>query len=157
MTLTDQDCVFFLLEENKAAVCAEHTMLNADSILLREYDWGKTTDHLNHPFDIVLVSDCVLPKLYPIEPLVQAVAAVMGSHTIALFSYEHRPYPYFDPRFEFERLAGLYGLSVKNIPLTDHHPIYCKEDIEIWEVRRVTAPATISEAIMGVAARQKNM
>jgi hypothetical protein len=69
--LTDQHCVFFLLEENKRRVCRENPWLEPDSISLELYDWGGRCDHLNPPFDLVLVSDCVLPKLYPIEPLVQ--------------------------------------------------------------------------------------
>lgn len=71
VTLTDQECVFFLLQENKDSVCQQIASLLPQKIHLELYDWGSSIDHLNPPFDIVLVSDCVLPKLYPIEPLVQ--------------------------------------------------------------------------------------
>ena len=59
---------------------------------------------------------------------------MMNINTIALFSYEHRPFPEYDPRQEFKRLAFTYGLQVRVIPLQDHHPIYSCEDIELWEV-----------------------
>ena len=39
---------------------------------------------------------------------------------------------------EFERLASVYHLSVKVIPISQHHELYCAEDIEIWEVRRMS-------------------
>jgi hypothetical protein len=37
---------------------------------------------------------------------------------------------------EFRRLAALYGLQVISIPISEHHPVYCADDIEIWEVRK---------------------
>jgi LmbE family N-acetylglucosaminyl deacetylase len=119
-TLTDLDCVFFLMQENKDLFLTQQKQyyqqihgttttdeINAfaeelsERVILSMYDWGSPPpEHLTATaLDLVIVSDCVLPKLYPIEPLVQAVEAVMGPHTVALFSYEHRPYPYFDPRY----------------------------------------------------------
>ena len=77
------------------------------------YDWGGEDGHLGLrlPCDVVLVSDCVLPKLYPIEPLVAALAALTRPRQgavelpperkgfpLVLMSYEHRVYPDFDPR-----------------------------------------------------------
>ena len=49
----------------------------SSKIQVRKYWWGdgsfdKTTFH------VVLVSDCVLPKLYPIAPLVEALDDLMG-------------------------------------------------------------------------------
>jgi hypothetical protein len=38
---------------------------------------------------------------------------------------------------EFERLAFQYGLTVKVIPLSEHHEFYSAEDIELWEVSRI--------------------
>jgi predicted nicotinamide N-methyase len=138
-TLTDMECVFFLMEENKARVLKAHqTSIKEEDILCKIYDWGESIDHLKAPFDIVIVSDCVLPKLYPIEPLVEAMAAVMGPDSVAIYSYEHRPYPYFDPRHEFERLCIKHGLKKTLVPLSEHHPTYSCEDIEIWEVRCMT-------------------
>lgn len=70
VTLTDQTCVFPLLESNVAAAIIDCS-LPTDNVIVAEYNWGMDFSHLKAPFDIVLVSDCVLPKLYPIEPLVQ--------------------------------------------------------------------------------------
>ena len=71
VSLTDQECIFFLMEQNKERVCLDNPSINSDNITISLYNWGESIDHLNTPFDLVLVSDCVLPKLYPIEPLVQ--------------------------------------------------------------------------------------
>jgi hypothetical protein len=55
---------------------------------------------------------------------------------------------------EFRRLAALYGLQVISIPISEHHPIYCADDIEIWEVRRQSTsldyPCDDSTASSGV-------
>lgn len=37
---------------------------------------------------------------------------------------------------EFRRLAALHGLEVQAVPPCEHDPLFCAEDIEIWEVRR---------------------
>jgi hypothetical protein len=95
--LTDQVCVFPLLQENMNNAISACSIAE-NRIRIAEYNWGESVDGLEAPFDIVIVSDCVLPKLYPIEPLVQAVHAVMHYDTVAYFSYEHRPFPDFDPR-----------------------------------------------------------
>ena len=70
VTLTDQLCVFPLLESNVADAIASCS-INREKLIVAEYNWGENISHLGAPFDVVLVSDCVLPKLYPIEPLVQ--------------------------------------------------------------------------------------
>jgi predicted nicotinamide N-methyase len=122
VALTDQDSVRGLLQSN-IDVCARDFDIDMSDLQYKEYEWDESAEHLDPPFDVILVSDCVLPKLYPIEPLIkvwtvsflqrapdvmqhgdtifclQAVAAVMGDHSIALFSYEHRVYPTFDPRY----------------------------------------------------------
>jgi hypothetical protein len=40
----------------------------------------------------------------------QAVDAVMSDHTIALFSYEHRPYPEYDPRHVWSLFIGYHSI-----------------------------------------------
>ena len=84
VTLTDQECVFFLMEENKSSVCENNPNILPENITLKTYNWGDSATHLNPPFDIVLVSDCILPKLYPIEPLVQVNDNI---HLIFLSNY----------------------------------------------------------------------
>ncbi len=99
VTLTDQAPLLEFMRNNKKS-CLESCpgAFESDNILIREYNWGEPLIGLEAPFDIVLVSDCILPKLYPIEALVKAVRAVMGLNSVAFVSYEHRVYPYFDPR-----------------------------------------------------------
>jgi SAM-dependent methyltransferase len=42
-------------------------------ISTQQYWWGTGTIDSEHACDVILVSDCVLPKLYPIAPLVEAL------------------------------------------------------------------------------------
>lgn len=66
--LTDQTTVQALLEGN-ILLCAKQV---APAVVkFAEFDWDASPVHLSPPFDLILVSDCVLPKLYPIEPLVK--------------------------------------------------------------------------------------
>lgn len=154
VTLTDQHHLLDFLQVNKTMAFSSIHSVSSDSVTITEYEWSDV-EQMNslkaQAFDYILVSDCVLPKLYPIDILLkvsncflivyddgivqQAVSGIMSAHTIAIFSYEHRPFPQFDPREEFERLAHSLGLTVRVIPLAEHHEVYCAEDIEIWEVR----------------------
>ena len=45
----------------------------AGRVKVATYDWGEEDSHLSPPFDLIIVSDCILPKLYPIEPLVKVL------------------------------------------------------------------------------------
>lgn len=155
VVLTDQSCVMELLSENLDKF--SHAVKNHDSarqlppVHLREYDWNTKEAVSDKPFDLIIVSDCVLPKLYPIDLLLAAVNHLISDHTVALFSYEHRPYPQFDPRQEFHRLCDVFGLSVSVIPLSEHHPVYRAEDIELWEVRRKAASSPSSSSVHDAA------
>jgi len=71
VTLTDQNCVLFLLEQNRISFLKEHVTMCKNDIEVKIYDWGMAINHLEPPFDFILVSDCVLPKLYPIEMLIK--------------------------------------------------------------------------------------
>jgi len=136
---------------NSAAQDEDTFQIESCEIRVREYHWGDGT--LNKELllegvnnnddesekghcDIILVSDCVLPKLYPIEPLVNALDELSGPHTVAYISYEERYYPEYDPKEYFMALAVQKGLEVKVVPQQEQHPVYSVEDIEIWEVRR---------------------
>lgn len=125
-----------------AAVAADPTTADATptpacgDIRVLTYDWGMDDDLLSPPVDVVLVSDCVLPKLYPIEPLVDAIDRLSGPETVTIMSYEHRHYQAFDPRRKFDELAAAKGLVKSVIPQAQQHPIFSADDIEIWEVRR---------------------
>jgi predicted nicotinamide N-methyase len=128
-------------------------------VAVQKYWWG--TDKApkmisSNGCDLILVADCVLPKLYPIAPLVQAIDECLAtpSNTVgmeintqsslslllqqpcAVLSYEHRYYPDYDPRERFRELAAERNLHVYNVPMKDMDPIYSVEDIEIWLVTR---------------------
>ena len=107
-------------------------------ITVVSYWWGSGSLSLSYPScDAVLVSDCVLPKLYPIEPLVDALDELLVKPTaMAILSYEHRHYPDYDPRDKFRSLAAAKHLQVHVVPLEEQHDIYSVDDIEIWKVTR---------------------
>ncbi|CAM9317144.1 unnamed protein product [Choristocarpus tenellus] len=133
--LTDQKQLNFLMLEN-ADICSRECGISRKKLHVTEYDWGGDDTQLSPPVDVIVVSDCVLPKLYPIEPLINAIDRLSGSSTVTLLSYEHRYYEGFDPRRKFEELAAACELGKVNVPQEDHHPIFSADDIEIWEVRR---------------------
>jgi len=102
-----------------------------------KYDDEKGDSEVNVGCDVVLVSDCVLPKLYPIAPLVEALDQLLRTPAaFALLSYEHRYYPDYDPRDKFRELAAAKDLRVGVIPIDDHDPVYSVDDIELWKVER---------------------
>jgi nicotinamide N-methyltransferase len=109
---------------------------------VKEYWWGSGTIH--DKFDIILVADCVLPKLYPIAPLVNGIDELLRDdddptkqqQSMAILSYEHRYYPDYDPRDHFRQLCAQKGLVVETIPTSEQDPVYSVEDIEIWHVYR---------------------
>jgi len=84
---------------------------------------------------LVLVADCVLPKLYPIEPLLQALSVLLEhDESQALLSYEYRYYPEYDPETKFRELCSQYGLKVDTIPYSEQDPVYQADDIHLWRV-----------------------
>ena len=105
-------------------------------LTVRKYWWGDGSMK-DSQCNVVLVADCVLPKLYPIAPLVIAIDQLLTSESaLAILSYEHRYYPDYDPRDKFRELADSRGLKVENIPAHEMDEVYCVEDIEIWHVTR---------------------
>jgi predicted nicotinamide N-methyase len=143
--LTDLSVLSSLIDENILLLKDYLESKINGSVSFCEYDWNNPSsfplhygkDEDKNYFDVLIISDCVLPKLYPISLLVNAVDYLLSKKTRAYFSYEHRPFPEYDPRQEFRRLCSLKGLQVNIIPMTEHHPNYCAEDIEIWEVLRI--------------------
>lgn len=73
VTLSDQPCITFLLEENKKLFCDNAgSSFDPNDIDVQVYDWTEKPDaKMRLPFDLVLVSECVLPKLYPIDLLIE--------------------------------------------------------------------------------------
>lgn len=128
-------------------------------VAVQKYRWGTDTHQLlqrHGPCDVILVSDCVLPKLYPMAPLVRALDELLpplvlsdnDSETqddddnndnnipVAILSYEHRHYPDYHPKEHFVALCEARNLHVETVPADHHDPVYSVDDIEIWRVRR---------------------
>lgn len=82
------------------------------------------------------MTDCVLPKLYPIAPLVDALDKCMSNSTVAYCTYEHRFFPEYHPKEYFFKLCAERGLEITEVPIECQHPIYSVEDIEVWQIRR---------------------
>jgi predicted nicotinamide N-methyase len=124
-------------------------------ISTQQYWWGAGRIDSEQPCDVILVSDCVLPKLYPIAPLVEALDQLLrrgdaaaaaattnqgtnhphgGGSAIALLSYEYRFYPDYDPKEKFVELCAAKDLVVEVIPQSEHHPVYSLDDVGLWKV-----------------------
>jgi predicted nicotinamide N-methyase len=114
----------------------EPTMINKCPIDVRTYWWGDGSLKASG-CELVIVADCVLPKLYPIAPLVQAIDELLETpNAVAILSYEHRYYPDYDPRDKFRELATTRGLQISLVEQGQFDPVYCVDDIEIWHVMR---------------------
>jgi predicted nicotinamide N-methyase len=137
------------MQENNAQSTGQgsDTQLLGCSINVQKYWWGlDKLDDISSQVDVVLVADCVLPKLYPIGPLVDAIDQLLVSqNAFALLSYEHRHYAEYDPRDKFKELAAEKNLSVHVIPMDEQDPVYSVDDIELWRVHRCNPDALTSE------------
>lgn len=100
-----------------------------------EYWWGSGTLGVKC-FDCILIADCILPKLYPMEPLVAAIDELLveGEGGVCLVSYEHRTWFEFDPREKFAELCEEAGLKLRRI--SEGEIRETAEDIIVWEVKR---------------------
>ena len=99
-----------------------------------KYSWGDGS--IQTTYDVILVADCVLPKLYPMAPLVAAIDDLLSCDGVAILSYEHRYYSGYDPRAHFVTLATARNLLLEKIPIQEQDPVYSVDDIEIWKVSR---------------------
>jgi predicted nicotinamide N-methyase len=134
---TDGEASVVKLAQDNVTRAAQQCDLGG-KVDVHEYWWGSgSPPGGDGVVDVVLVSDCVLPKLYPIGPLVIALDQLLVEPgAVAILSYEHRYYPEYDPRDKFRELAIAKGLTVHAIPLEDHDPVYSTDDIEVWHVKR---------------------
>jgi predicted nicotinamide N-methyase len=123
---------------SQSNLLSDEIMIQDCPVAVQKYWWGK--DRLRGRcgnVDVVLVADCVLPKLYPIEPLVDAIDQLLVSpEAMTILSYEHRHYPDFDPKIKFQELCSARGLCVTVIPIDEQDTVYSVDDIEIWHVQR---------------------
>ena len=89
VVITDQDGVFPLIIKNCQKLLnfqIDSTGLkytnNSQCIHICSYDWGEDIQPLtllldtDIAYDLIIVSDCILPKLYPIEPLVKVLSVI---------------------------------------------------------------------------------
>ncbi|KAG7402209.1 hypothetical protein PHYBOEH_005772 [Phytophthora boehmeriae] len=138
VALTDMDNVRFIMQDNVRLAQEDGGLDNHVVIDVEAYEWGqrpskKLIQDGAYP-DLILVSDCILPRLYPIEPLVEALALLSRSYTRILISYEHRHYQCFQPKERFWELMQERKFSLRVIDTTEYHPHYVAADIEIWEI-----------------------
>lgn len=91
------------------------------------------------PVDIVIACECIVPRLYPIEPLVQAIDALLGpaaSGSVCFVAYEHRE-RLSDPRGDFKKFAETRGIEVVMVEYDEMDVSFRAPDIEIWRVTRL--------------------
>ncbi len=71
VVLSDQHLIIPLLTENVSSTMdLNFPNLKSEQLVVQEYDWDNKIPLSEPEFDFLLVSDCVLPKLYPIDMLV---------------------------------------------------------------------------------------
>jgi predicted nicotinamide N-methyase len=148
VVVTDVDNVLFLMHEN-AGIARHESQARGEKpaatiVEVASYMWGAPPSEAILPLnaepqqypDLILVSDCILPRLYPIEPLVAALALLCKPHAKVLISYEHRHYEEFHPKQRFWDLMAAQGFALRVIEDDEYHPHYQADDIEIWEITR---------------------
>jgi len=142
VTITDVGSVLELAGRNCQANAA--VLEGVGSIRVCEYWWGLPAKLLQPPFDLIVASECIVPRLYPIEPFVAALGAWTGPASRTLVAYEHRLWHEFDPAARFIKQCHNAGLVVNVIPDDAMHPDYVAPDIWFWEITRPRDPATLA-------------
>ena len=119
-----------------ARVNVERNNLKAEVCAL---DWSNPRDSkafdLVQQYDVVLAAECILPKLYPLEPFVGCLDSVIGPSTEALVAVELRTWHEFDPKARFVELCASQGLRVETIT-EGLDPDFIADDLELWRVTR---------------------
>lgn len=146
--LTDSGPILPLAKAN-IDLCAKETGIPdiTKRVKTARYVWGKTAP--DGPFDVVTVCDCLVPKLYPVPPLVNAIKLALEqkpAESIALVCYEHRLHTPFDPRVEFKKQCEHAGMTLRSIDRKKWHPDYVLSDVYIWEVALSRANNTSSSS-----------
>ncbi|KAJ8602925.1 hypothetical protein CTAYLR_001493 [Chrysophaeum taylorii] len=129
VVLTDVEEVLWLARKNAAQI---------PGVVVVPFDWSKASTRVDAlACDLVLASECVLPQLYPLEPLADALAAILKLREgcVGLVAYEKRTYPAFDPRERFRSLLADRGVSLTVTNRDAHDPDFAADDLEIWEIR----------------------
>ncbi|KUF92029.1 Beta-glucosidase 30 [Phytophthora nicotianae] len=137
VVLSDMDNIRFIMQENADVARLDGAINNHVKVDVEAYEWGQPPSaslvSQSYP-DLILVSDCILPRLYPIEPLVEALTLLSRPHTRILISYEHRHYQHFQPKQRFWELMEARTFSLREIDSTEYHPHFVASDIEVWEI-----------------------
>lgn len=110
VTLTDVDLLQPALRDNIVLNPNMQGDVTVDSLIWGSEGTQQFLDRHQQTWDIVIVCECIVPRLYPIEPLVEAIARLCGDGTVVLVGYEHRLYPYYDPRERFQDVMNAHGL-----------------------------------------------
>jgi len=140
---SDVKSVFNLMTENcdSARLIYNQSLSNLKCNI---YEWDDENNNNNNDdddlldqFDVVFVSDCILPQLYPLEPLIKTTKKFMKDDGIAIFAYEARVYPYFNVMQRFKEICNTLELEMFNhVPLTDCHNIYVSDEVQIFYLRK---------------------
>ena len=166
VVLTDQASIIDLTRQN-AAGCAAAVEARGGRMHVALLDWADApaAERLRQlaggAFDLILVSECVLPKLYPIEPLVAAIdmvdqpaaaahptvaaaAAAAGKVStkgaLVMVAYEHRAYEHFHPPARFEELCAAKGYALRVVAVAEQDPLFTlPDDVFLWELQREAA------------------
>lgn len=152
VVLTDMDNIRFLMQANARIALEQLRHRKGETSMphidVESYEWGAEPSAAIIPRatmnagkdeqlpDLILVSDCILPRLYPIEPLVAALDRLCAAHTRVLISYEHRYFAAYDPKRRFWDLMRARGFVLRDLERSEFHPHYSADDIEIWDVVR---------------------
>ena len=149
VALTDLEPVLWLAREN---VERNRSLLNGAAVSVAAMDWAdpRASDAFadRDAYDVVLASECVLPQLYPLGPLVACLDACLGDGALGLLAVEQRTFPAFDPKARFAELCAARGLAVATVPDCRLDAKYRADDIELWEVTRGAAPPAPAAALV---------
>ena len=135
VTLTDVDLLQPALRDNIVLNPNMQGDVTVDSLIWGSEGTQQFLDRHQQTWDIVIVCECIVPRLYPIEPLVEAIARLCGDGTVVLVGYEHRLYPYYDPRERFQDVMNAHGLT-----LHPSHPSVSGVDISALGTSRSPHP-----------------
>jgi hypothetical protein len=143
LVLSDRAEQLDLIRRNVAAARSRFPALNWDVVSVQEFDWAQPTVQLSPPppFDFVLASDCVWPKVNN-ALLIDALLRVTDHHTVIYQAYEYRGescrQTFFEPaqrHFHFARISD-----------DELHPSFRADDIELYRVTRLRSDAPLSPA-----------
>eukprot|EP00667_Euglena_gracilis_P015609 EG_transcript_16236 len=143
-TITDVGPVLQLIDANCTANWAAYA--GRGTVRITEYRWGEPCPALAPPYDLVLASECIVPRLYPIPPLVAALRALTGPASTVLVAYEERLWHEFDAAERFTVLCNSAGLRLTLIPVVDMHPGFVAPGIHLWRLQDCLRPEDARDA-----------